>query len=94
MITTRYKCRTGFFAEVSVLGVGETFFDEANTAFLRQAPYVQCGARIGYEAKHVSISLYGENLNDARYYTQKIGYAGIGTPAAPRTFGVALATRF
>ena len=93
-LRTRYTTAVGIFAEAAVLAAGETFYDEANTAFLRQAPYAQVNAQIGYEAKRFSVSLYVENLNDARYFTQKIGYAGIGTPAAPRTFGGIVSVKF
>ena len=93
-LTTRYKMRIGLFAEAGVIAAGETFYDEANTDFLRQAPYAQVNAQIGYEAKQFSVALFGENLNDARYFTQKIAYAQIGTPAAPRTFGGMVSVKF
>jgi iron complex outermembrane recepter protein len=93
-LTSRYKTVLGLFAEGALIAAGETFYDEANTAFLRQAPYAQVNAQIGYEAKHFTVALFGENLNDARPFTQKIGYAQIGTPAAPRTFGGMMSVTF
>ena len=93
-LSTRYKTALGIFGEVGVVAAGETFYDEANTAFLRQAPYAEINAQVGYEAKHFSVAVFGENLNDARYFTQKIGYAQIGTPAAPRTLGAKVSVKF
>lgn len=81
---------TGFFVEGELLASGQTFYDEANTQSIRQAPHAQFNARIGYENRRVRMYLYTENLNDARYFTQKIAYAGIGTPASPRTIGFAV----
>lgn len=88
-LLTRYSV-TGFFVEGELLASGQTFYDEANTQSIRQAPHAQFNARIGYENRRVRMYLYTENLNDARYFTQKIAYAGIGTPAPPRTIGFAV----
>jgi iron complex outermembrane recepter protein len=88
-LLVRYSQR-GFFAEGELLASGQTFYDEVNTQSIRQAPHAQFNARLGYENPQVRMYLYGENLNDARYFTQKIAYAGIGTPAPPRTIGFAL----
>ena len=85
-LEARYSFR-GFFAQVEALASGETFFDEANTASMREAPHAQGNARVGYESDRFGLSLYCNNATDARYFTQKITYAGVGTPAEPRTFG-------
>lgn len=93
-VSTRYKARLGIFGEVGITAAGETFYDEANTAFLRQAPYAELNARVGNGTERFSLAVYGENLNDARYFTQKIGYASIGAPAAPRRFGGSVSVKF
>jgi iron complex outermembrane receptor protein len=80
----------GFFTEFELLAAGETFYDEANTQSIRQAPHAEFNARVGYEDRHFRVYVYGENLNDAHYFAQKIAYAGIGTPAPPRTIGFAV----
>lgn len=85
---------TGFFVEGELLASGQTFYDEANTQYVRQAPHAQFNARIGYENRRLRMYLYTENLNDARYFTQKIASAGIGTPAPPRTIGYAVEFKF
>jgi iron complex outermembrane receptor protein len=91
-LQTRYTVRD-IFAELDLLASGETFYDEANTASIRQAPHAQLNARVGYQDRHLLFYLYAENLNDARYFTQKIAYAGVGAPAPPRTFGVVLSIK-
>jgi iron complex outermembrane recepter protein len=88
-LLTRYSVR-GLFVECELLVSGQTFYDEANTQSVRQAPHAQFNGRLGYENRNVRMYLYGENLNDALYFTQKIAYAGIGTPAQPRTIGFAV----
>lgn len=85
-LETRYSFR-GMFAQIDVIAYGETFYDEANTAEMREGPHAQIDARVGYESGRFTISAFCENATDARYFTQKITYAGVGTPAAPRTFG-------
>jgi outer membrane receptor protein involved in Fe transport len=82
----RYSIR-GMFLQFEVIASGETFYDEANTAAMREGPHAQINARLGYERGRFAISAFCENASDARYFTQKITYAGVGTPAAPRTFG-------
>jgi iron complex outermembrane recepter protein len=88
-LETRYSFR-GMFAQVEVIASGETFYDEANTAAMREGPHAQINARVGYEKDRFTISAFCENANDARYFTQKITYAGVGTPAPPRTLGAML----
>lgn len=85
-LETRYSYR-GMFVQVEVLASGETFYDEANTPAMREGPHAQFNARVGYESGRFVVSAFCENAGDARYFTQKITYAGVGTPAAPRTFG-------
>jgi iron complex outermembrane receptor protein len=85
-LETRYSFR-GMFAQVEVIASGETFYDEANAAAMREGPHAQFNARVGYEKGRFTISAFCENAGDARYFTQKITYAGVGTPAPPRTFG-------
>jgi iron complex outermembrane receptor protein len=85
----RYSYR-GVFAEAEVAATGETFFDEANTAAMREAPHAQGNVRLGYENSRLNISVFCDNVGDARFFTQKITYAAVGTPVPPRTFGAAV----
>ncbi len=88
-LETRYSFR-GAFAQVELIASGETFYDEANTEAMREGPHAQFNARVGYERGRFAVSAFCDNAGDARYFTQKIAYAGVGTPAAPRTFGAML----
>jgi iron complex outermembrane receptor protein len=90
-LDARYRHRSGVFAELGLVASGETFYDEANTAFLRQAPHAELNAKLGYERNAFRAYVFCDNATDARYFSQKIGYAGIGTPGAPRTVGAVLA---
>lgn len=85
-LETRYGYR-GMFVQMELLASGETFYDEANTPAMREGPHAQFNARVGYESGRFAVSAFCENAGDARYFTQKITYAGVGTPVAPRTFG-------
>jgi len=91
--SARYTWR-GFFVQGEVLAVGETFYDEADTRDLREPPHVEFNARIGYDRKHFAIMFFCDNLTDERYFTQKFSSAGVGTPAAPSTFGGSFAINF
>jgi outer membrane receptor protein involved in Fe transport len=82
----RYTFHRLFF-QAEALASGDTFYDEANTPAMREGAHVQFNVRIGYEDRRGAISAFCENATDARYFTQKITYATVGTPAAPRTFG-------
>ncbi len=77
----------GLFFQAEALAGGDTFYDEANTPAMREDAHVQFNVRIGYEDRRIAISAFCENATDTRYFTQKITYATVGTPAAPRTFG-------
>jgi iron complex outermembrane receptor protein len=77
----------GLFFQAEALASGDTFYDEANTPAMREGAHVQFNVRIGYEDRRFAISVFCENATDTPYFTQKITYAAVGTPAAPRTFG-------
>ncbi|HKP02837.1 MAG TPA: TonB-dependent receptor [Chthoniobacterales bacterium] len=83
----RYSYRS-IFAQAEVMASGQTFYDEANTAEMREGPHAQGNLRVGYEDNRFGVSVHCDNISDTRFFTQKITYAGVGTPAPPRTFGV------
>jgi outer membrane receptor protein involved in Fe transport len=82
----RYSFR-GVFAQIEVVASGDTFYDEANTPEMREGPHAQANIRIGYENRGFAASVYCDNVSDTRFFTQKITYAGVGTPAPPRVVG-------
>ena len=91
--SARYTWR-GIFLQGEVLAAGETFYDEANTEDLREAPHAQLNARVGYETRHFVLTIFCENLTEERYFTQKIASANVGTPVPPRTFGGSASLKF
>jgi iron complex outermembrane receptor protein len=91
--SARYTWR-GIFLQGELLAAGETFYDEANTEDLREAPHAQLNARIGYETRHFVLTIFCENLTGERYFTQKIASANVGTPVPPRTFGGSASLKF
>jgi outer membrane receptor for ferric coprogen and ferric-rhodotorulic acid len=83
----RYSYRS-IFAQAEVIASGETFYDEANTAEMREGAHAQGNLRVGYENSRFGVFVHCDNITDTRFFTQKITYAAVGTPAPPRTFGV------
>ncbi len=84
----QYQHGSGFMGRVESELVGETFHDEANTPFLRQAPYFTLHAKIGYTWKNGGIYLSGRNLTDKTYHSFKSAALGAGTISEPRTIGI------
>ena len=71
-IGAQYRHYSGFYARCDLIGYGEMYFDKAND-YSRDA-YEIVNAKIGYEAKHFDIYLYGKNLFDEEYDSN--GYYG------------------
>jgi iron complex outermembrane receptor protein len=93
-LAAQYKHPTGLFARVEVRALGATFYDEANSGRLRQDSYALLDARFGYQAAHFSVALYGNNLTDTVYFTNKIKELDAGVPGAPQTVGVVASIAF
>lgn len=92
--SARYSFDNGIFLQGTFRGIGETFFDEPNTATFRQGSYEVYDAQIGFRAEHYTIVVYGENLGDERYYTFINPQIFAATPGDPESFGVRLDLRF
>ena len=84
----QYQHQSGFMGRIDAQFVSDVFYDENNSPFTRQAPYLVFNSKIGYNGKHYGVFLFARNLSDARYYTFKSGTLGAGTISDPRTFGV------
>ncbi len=93
-LAAQYTHRSGVFGRVEMLGVGDTFFDEANTSSFEQPAYALLNARLGYQAKHFSVYLYGQNLTDTEYFTKKIPELSAGVPGVPLSFGALVTVAF
>ena len=74
--------------------IGETFFDELNSAMFRQGSYEVYDAQFGYRSEQFSVVAFGENLGDERYYTFINPQIFAATPGAPETFGVRVSWRY
>jgi iron complex outermembrane receptor protein len=83
----------------------EIFYNFANSAYLRQAPYGLLNARLTFEhrPKQLSLSLFGTNLTNEHYIVGGFDDATVPNPglgftfvnmASPREFGVSVQVRF
>ena len=64
-IGAQYRWENGFYARADLIGYGEMYFDKANQ--YKRDPYQIVNAKIGYEAEHYDIYLYGKNIFDEKY---------------------------
>ncbi len=92
--SARYSFDNGVFLQATFQGIGETFFDEANSPLFRQGSYEVYGAQVGFRTERYSIVLYGENLGDEQYYTFINPQIFAATPGDPESFGLRLNARF
>lgn len=92
--SVRYNFDNGFFVQGTFRSIGETFFDESNTAMFRQGSYEVYDAQVGYRNEHYSVVIFGENLGDEGYYTFINPQIFAATPGDPETYGVRLDLRF
>jgi len=88
LVGATYRHPLGWMAHVDCRWFGKTDFDPADTPLYEQSAYALLAARVGYEAKHWSVYLYGENLTDTRYDTLIFPLVGAQVPGDPQTFGV------
>ena len=92
--SARYSFANGFFLQGTFRSVGETFFDESNTAFFREGGYEVYDAQIGFRNEQFTVIVYGENLGDEFYYSFINPQIAAGTPGDPEAYGVRLDWRF
>ena len=90
----QYRTMNGFFGRVDLLGVGNAYFDFANTE--KQGAHELVNARLGYEQEHFQIYLWAKNLFDKEYVSRAFAYGDIfvGRAGEPQAFGVTLTARF
>ncbi len=95
-LTAQYRFTNGLFSRVELLGVGDFYYDSANTE--KQGAYQFINARFGYETEHFDIILWAKNLFDEEYVTRAFEMASLGgyfgRAGDPRTFGIMLTARF
>jgi iron complex outermembrane receptor protein len=88
-----YRPGKGWFAAAQLTAVGRTYFDELETPRYTQAAYSLVGLRTGYGTGRWTVTLYGDNLANARYYELIVPGVNSGEPGAPRTVGAKVAIR-
>lgn len=90
----QYRAPFGLFARAEIVGLGTTFFDEANT--LSQTPYTVINARLGYELENYGIYLFGNNIFDRQYLNFAGGVVGsaLGQYGSPATYGIQFRAQF
>ncbi len=64
-IGAQYRFQNGLYARADLIGNGETYLDRANR-YKRDA-YEIINVRVGYEAEHLDVYLYGKNILDEEY---------------------------
>ncbi|ESA35326.1 hypothetical protein N836_12625 [Leptolyngbya sp. Heron Island J] len=90
----QYRTSFGLFTRLELQGVGQTFFNEANT--VEQDSYALVNARLGYEFDQYGVYLFANNLFDTRYIAQGFDFNGTraGAFGAPATYGVQVRSSF
>jgi len=98
-VAGQYRFPFGLYARVEVQALGEYFLTEDNTA--KQSAFGLLNARIGYDAKHWGIYVFGRNMLDKEYAANALDlrYALqpdqlVLQPGNPATFGVAVTAKF
>lgn len=89
-----YNFDNGFFIQSSVRGVGDTYYNEANSAMFSQGSYSIWDAQVGYRKDGLSVVVYGKNLGDEEYYTFINPQIFAGAPGDPQTFGTRVSYSF
>ena len=98
-LAAQYKVPSGYYGLVEYRSVGDTFYDEENSAELLQDSYSVVNASIGCEIKGYSIQVFGRNLTKENYYSnisavnKPAGLIG-GMAGTPQLFGVSLSKEF
>jgi iron complex outermembrane receptor protein len=93
-LAVQYRHTNGLFARIGLQGIGDSYYDLANTE--KENAYELVNARLGYEMKNFEIYLWAKNLFDEEYATRAFDYGGyyVGRAGDPRTFGITLNGRF
>lgn len=89
-----YNFGNGFFVAGSARFIGDTFYDENESALFQQSSYNVVDAQIGYETEDWSLVLYGRNLLDEDYYSFVNSQIFAGTPGDPTVVGLRYERRF
>lgn len=90
-----YRAACGGFARVEYQALGNVHFDAENSDTMTESSYGLVNARIGYETKDYTLTVFGANLTDEDYYSRRLMVAvPAGVPGEPQTFGVTASVRY
>ncbi len=93
-----YQNSIGFFADLSWSRADGSFTDRENTDDLRADARDLFGARLGYQGEAIGVEIYGQNLTDKFYITDRFNSPSLGIDAAyvgdPREIGARLNYQF
>lgn len=88
----------GFFANINWSFAQDSYTDRENTEGLKADSRRLLGARLGYRGEHYGIELFGKNLSDEFYITDRFYSESLGIDALyvgdPREYGLRLSYEF
>ncbi len=90
-----YRHSSGLFGQANASWIGKKYLEETNG--YEQDAYLMMDAKVGYEAEHWAVYLWGENLTDELYVTRALDFYGTGyygRTGQPLAMGVELEWRF
>ncbi|GAB3376281.1 TonB-dependent receptor [Spongiibacter taiwanensis] len=97
-LTLQYQHHLGWFADLSWARTDGSFTDRENTPFMMADARDLLGARFGWEGEHVTLEVYGQNLTDEFYITDRFASSSLGINAVfvgdPKEYGARLRYRF
>ncbi len=101
-VAAQYRFESGIYLRGEFHGIGEMYFDRANTEKMSQDGYTILNAKVGYETERFDIYLFANNIFDKYYFTQLSDTTGYGIPGLneagfigePLTLGVTAKIRF
>ncbi|HWA20991.1 MAG TPA: TonB-dependent receptor [Caulobacterales bacterium] len=83
----------GLYIKGTTQYTSATYFDPSNHPLSRRAPFSIYNMQIGYTLAggHWDMALWGNNITDKQYFSSlRMDTFAIGTPGAPRTYGLRL----
>ena len=86
-IAAQYNHPRGYFVRSEWVWNDKIYFDDANSDAFKEDDYSTLNVRLGYQGKHLSLYLFGENLTDNRYFSYILP-PNSGVPSKPRVFGI------
>ncbi|CAA0080569.1 Pesticin receptor [Zhongshania aliphaticivorans] len=94
----RYANDSGFYSDISWSRTDGSYIDRENTPTLLADARDLFGARIGFQGEHFGGELYGQNLTDKFYITDRFNSPSLGIDAVyvgdPREVGARVTYKF